>query len=104
MGKFKQAGVISSAVLLSGLLAGCALQGARATPEIRDADITANFETQLGQHPDLGPPNEIHAATHHHVVYLSGLVATPLQSERAAALARQTDGVSAVVNSVAVEQ
>jgi osmotically-inducible protein OsmY len=58
----------------------------------------------LRQHPDLGPPNEIDVSTRGGVVYLSGLVATPLQSESAAALAQEIPGVARVVNTVAVEQ
>lgn len=105
MAKFKHFGVISSALLLSGLLAGCALQrglGKIANPD--DADITAQVEALLSQHPDLGPPNAIYATTYDHVVYLSGLVATPLQSVSAEALAHEIPDVAAVVSTIAVVQ
>jgi hypothetical protein len=105
IGAVEQLGVIGGALLLSGLLAGCALQGGLGTSGSReDAEIAANFETAQRQHPDLSLPNDIHAATHNRVVYLSGFVATPLQSENAAELARDISGVSSVVNSVAVNQ
>lgn len=105
MAKFKHLGVISGALLLSALLAGCAFQrglGNVENPE--DADITAKVQALLSQHPDLGPPNAIYATTYDHEVYLSGLAATPLQSESAEALAHEIPDVAAVVSTIAVEQ
>lgn len=96
---------LASAVLLSGLLAGCTLWGGLEkgrNPE--DSVTTANVEALLRQHPDLGPPDEIYIETRNHVVYLSGLVATPLQSDSAVALAQEVPGVARVVSRVAVEQ
>ena len=102
MAKFKHFGVISGALLLSGLLAGCALQRGIGSPE--DANITARVEALLRQYPDLSPPNEIDVATRDHVVYLSGLAVSPLGSENAEALAREVPGVTKVVSTISLEQ
>ena len=105
MNRFKLVGVIGAALFLSATLPGCALQGAAAKDQgPEDADITASVQAVLRQHSELGPPNELYDSTHHGVAYLSGLVATPLQSESAKALAEGVPGVRTVVSSVAVEQ
>lgn len=105
MVKFERRGVVGGAVLLSGWLAGCAAPGGLGSSgSEEDVHITANLETLLRQSPDLAPPNQLWVATNHHVVYLSGFVATPLQSESAEALAHEIPGVLRVVNSIAVEQ
>jgi osmotically-inducible protein OsmY len=103
--RFKLVGVISAASFLSATLSGCALQGGAAKDQgPRDADITVNVEAALRQHAELSPPNELHGSTYNGVVYLSGLVATPLQSQSATALAEGVPGVRKVVNSVATQQ
>jgi osmotically-inducible protein OsmY len=103
--RFKRVGVIGAALFLSATLPGCALLGRAAKDQgPEDADITANVRAALRQHSELSPPNELHGSTHNGVVYLSGLVATPLQSESAKALAAEVPGVRAVVSSVAVQQ
>jgi osmotically-inducible protein OsmY len=50
----------------------------------------------------LSPPEEIEVQTRNHVVYLSGIVDSGVEVENAESVARQTEGVSDVVNSIAV--
>jgi len=103
--RLKLVGVIGAALLSSATLSGCALQGGAAKDQgPKDAEITANVQAVLRQHSELSPPNELYGSTHNGVVYLSGLVATPRQSENAQALAEGVPGVRKVVNSVATEQ
>ena len=105
MNTFKLVVVIGPALFLSATLPGCALQeGAAKDPSPEHADVTANVQAVLRQHPELSPPNELYGSTHNGVVYLSGLVATPSQSESAKALAEGVPGVRKVVSSVATEQ
>jgi osmotically-inducible protein OsmY len=50
----------------------------------------------------LEAPNLIRVQTLDHVVYLSGLVDTPLERQMAEAVALRATGVVRVVNSIAV--
>jgi osmotically-inducible protein OsmY len=101
MAKSKYFGVMSCAVVLSGSLSGCALERAFADdPE--DQQISANVNALIRQHPELEPT--LYVSTHNHVVYLSGLVASGLETDEAEAVARQVPGVARVVNTIAVEQ
>jgi len=103
--RFKLASVIGAVLILSATLPGCALQdGAAKDHGPEDADITANVQAVLRQHAELSPPNELYGSTHNGVAYLSGFVATPLQSESAKGLAEGVPGVRAVVISIAIEQ
>jgi osmotically-inducible protein OsmY len=52
--------------------------------------------------PDVGPPNVVHVQTVDHVVYLSGEVSQGLMKQTAEDVARQTPGVTRVVNDIAV--
>jgi len=97
----RQLALISGMSLFAALVSACAVQDGYRSPE--DAATTARVEAVLQQHRDLAPPNDVYVATRGHVVYLSGSVATSLQSEDAAALARGVPGVTAVVNSIASE-
>jgi osmotically-inducible protein OsmY len=67
-----------------------------------DANITANVQTLFDQHPELGPPNSINVQTLDHVVYLDGFVGAGLESSTAESVAHQAQGVTRVVNSIAV--
>ena len=105
MTRFKFVSVLGIALFLSAALPGCAVQdGAAKGQGSEDAEITANVHAVLRQHSELSPPNVLYGSTHDGVVYLSGLVATPSQSESAKALAEGVPGVRKVVNSVATEQ
>jgi len=103
MTKSKYFGVMSFALVLSGLLSGCALERAF-SDDPEDPEIAADVDALILQHPDLNAPNTLYVSTHNHVVYLSGLVDSGLVTEEAEALARRVPGVAGVVSTVAVEQ
>jgi osmotically-inducible protein OsmY len=85
-------------------LAGCAYYQARARCGAAgcagDAQITQDVQALFGQHTEFG--NQLHVTTTDHVVYLTGQVATDLQRDSAASLARSVAGVRKVVNNVSV--
>ncbi len=88
-------------ILAVGVLAGCATFekcGFRGCPG--DARITAEVRALLDQNPPLGPPNEVYVQTLNHVVYLNGIVDTPLQLRLAESVARAAPGVTQVVNNI----
>jgi osmotically-inducible protein OsmY len=92
--------LLSFALVLTSALAGCAVLEPRSAPE--DEKITTTVENSIHQHPDLGPPNLLYVKTTGHVVYLSGIADTGLQSRTAEALALETAGVTRVVNNISV--
>jgi osmotically-inducible protein OsmY len=67
-----------------------------------DQAISTQVRALLEQHPALGPPNHVYVQTADGVVFLSGRVATDLQREIAATVAREASGVREVVNSIAL--
>jgi|ERR1700678_208875 osmotically-inducible protein OsmY len=67
-----------------------------------DAQISSQVRALLDQHPALGPPNQIYVRTLDGVVYLSGQVATGLQRDTAAQVARQASGVRRVADLIAL--
>jgi osmotically-inducible protein OsmY len=69
-----------------------------------DARITAEVRGAIAQHPDLGAPNQIYVATHHEVVYLSGIAVTGLMADNAQDVARHVPGVARVISNIGVEQ
>jgi osmotically-inducible protein OsmY len=98
----KRFGVMGSALVLSGLFSGCALDrpsGVRS----EDAKITANVQSRIDQNTDLSSPNSIYVSTRDHVVYLSGLVASRLEVATAKGIVAQVPGVAGVVSTIAVE-
>jgi osmotically-inducible protein OsmY len=96
MSKLKALYSLASVFIVAGALNGCA------TTSPNDEKITANVETSIDQHPDLGPPGAIQVQTQEHVVYLNGMVADGLERETAESIARQTPDVTKVVDSVAI--
>jgi osmotically-inducible protein OsmY len=95
--------VLAAILILPGLLPGCAVErkcGVEGCPG--DATITANVQALIDQHRDVGPPNSVHVQTLDHVVYLSGEVSQGLMKQTAEDVARQTPGVTRVVNNIAV--
>ena len=98
---------LASLVILTDLLAGCAVYsvyrkcGYHGCPG--DAKITAEVHALLNQHPELGPPNQVYVHTLDQVVYLSGQVATELQRDTADSLARQAAGARQVNDIMGVE-
>ena len=94
---------LASGFILTGALARCTTYekcGIDGCPG--DANVTANVQALLDQHPDLGPPNSIHVQTLDHVVYLNGMVDVGLERQGAESVALETPGVTRVVNLIAV--
>jgi len=91
--------LIGGLILISAL-SGCATFekcGFKGCPG--DAQLTADVKALFDKHPELG--SSIEVQTLDHVVYLYGLVDTPLESEIAQSVALQAPGVTRVVSSIA---
>jgi osmotically-inducible protein OsmY len=87
-------------LVIAGVLSGCATFekcGFKGCPG--DAQMTAEVQALFDRHPELGI--SINVQTLDHVVYLYGLVDTPLDSEIAESVAREAPGVTRVVSSIA---
>ena len=84
-----------TAEVLSGCQAfgKCGFQGGPG-----DAQTTADVKALFDKHPELG--TSIDVQTLDHVVYLHGLVDTPLESEIAKSVALEAPGVARVESSV----
>lgn len=96
---------LTGALLLMTVLSGCATFGkcgVDGCPE--DAKITADVKARLGQYPDLQGINDIQVQSLNHVVYLTGEVSDGLAARTAESIARQTKGVSQVVNSISISK
>jgi osmotically-inducible protein OsmY len=86
---------------LSAALPGCATFGKcgfGGCPS--DAKITDAVEQSLREDTATAPPNTIYVQTSDHVVYLSGVVDTRAEKEQAELIARQTPGVTDVLNTI----
>lgn len=96
-----------SAVLCVWLaaLAGCAsLDKCGPSSECSaDDKISAEVRTLLAQSSDLGGANHISVQTLRGVVYLRGIVSTPLQIEEAGSIAEQATGVTDVQNMLTID-
>jgi len=105
---FSRPAAWSTALLLTGALSACAAyhpyekcgKGGCAG----DANITANVQGLFAQHPELEGPDQLYVETTDHVVYLSGTVETGLHRDIAASVVREVNGVSSVVNNIAVDK
>jgi osmotically-inducible protein OsmY len=94
---------LTSAFVLSGILAGCADLGQSGSQtRVADAEITADVQTRLNHITDLGPPGSVRVQTFDHVVYLNGLVDVGLDKGLAESATNQAPGVAQVVDSIAV--
>jgi osmotically-inducible protein OsmY len=101
MSKAKYLSVATTALIFSGVLSAYA-----ADPIVygsEDARITAEVRGAIAEHPDLRPPNLIYVMSRRRVVYLSGIVATPLSAANAEGVARQVPGVARVVSNISVD-
>jgi osmotically-inducible protein OsmY len=95
----------ASTFILAGALAGCATYDKCGVDGCAgDAKVTANVQSLLSQHPELGAPNSIQVQTVDHVVYLKGTVDEGLDSRVAESVALQAPGVTRVVNTIAVSR
>jgi osmotically-inducible protein OsmY len=92
---------LACALVLVGALSGCATDQS-AAGKMTDEKITAAVQAMINQHPDVGPPDSVRVQTLDHVVYLSGQVSQGLMKQTAEDVARQTLGVTRVVNNVDV--
>jgi osmotically-inducible protein OsmY len=103
-----KSGVTLSALALAMLLAlslpGCAAHDAYAKCGAGgcegDAQITQQVEALFKQHPEFG--HQVYVKTTDHVVFLTGQVATDLQRDTAASIARGVPGVTKVINNIAL--
>ena len=98
--------MLTSTVLLflGGALSASADDQASPVRVSSDETITAAIEQAIGQHPDLGGPNQIYVTTRNHVVYLSGIVDNGLVTENAEEIARQVPDVVRVVNTISIDK
>jgi len=91
-------------IMLIGALGGCAsvekcgLEGCAS-----DRKISAQVQTLLNAHPELGPPGTIAVETLNGVVYLDGEVVGGLEKRNIESVVRQASGVKKVVNGISVE-
>ena len=85
---------------LAGAISGCATD--QSGDKMTDGKITTAVRAQINQHPDVGPPDSVRVETREHVVYLTGFVSTGLMKQTAEDLARQTPGVTRVVNEIGI--
>ena len=87
-------------LVTGSVLSGCATFekcGFKGCPG--DREITAEVRALFDQHPELG--SSINVQTLDHVVYLYGLVNTPLDAGIANSVALQAPGATRVVSSIA---
>jgi osmotically-inducible protein OsmY len=102
----------SACFLISAIVAAATLPGCSVVETFHkcgiagcagDAVISARVETQFGRYTALQPPNRIRVQTFDRVVYLSGIVNTPIVRELAGSVAAQVPGVPRVVNSIGLD-
>jgi osmotically-inducible protein OsmY len=101
MSRHKALFATASALLLLGALSGCATLnrcGLGVCPD--DAKITTDVEARLRQDAVTASANSIYVSTTNHVVYLNGIVDTRGEKARAETDARETAGVTDVVNGI----
>ena len=85
------------------LASGCtAVTGKTAGTNVDDAGITASVKTNLAAERGMQTLTAIDVDTNKGVVSLNGVVDSPAAKQRAAEIARQTSGVSEVVNNLQV--
>jgi osmotically-inducible protein OsmY len=69
-----------------------------------DASITSNVQSMLAQHRELQGPDQLYVKTLNRVVYLSGTVESGLHRDIAASVARETPGVTRVVENIGIDK
>jgi osmotically-inducible protein OsmY len=87
-------------LVAAGVLSGCATFekcGFKGCPG--DAQISAEVKALFDKHPELG--TSISVQTRDHVVYLYGLVDSPLEAAVAESVALEAQGATRVVSSIA---
>jgi hyperosmotically inducible protein len=91
--------VLALTLIAPLLLAGC---GKTVGDTIDDATITTRVKTALLNDPDVGGLR-IDVDTFKGVVTLSGAVKTPVERDKAIALARRIDGVTDVKSTLQIQ-
>ena len=91
---------LACGLVLAGAVSGCVTD--QSGDRMTDGKITAAVRAQINQHPEVGPPDSVRVETREHVVYLTGFVSTGLMKQTAEDLARQTPGVTRVVNEIGI--
>jgi osmotically-inducible protein OsmY len=105
MNSYSHLSTLTFAVILSGLLPGCATNPKCGSDGCQaDAKITAEVQALFDTYPVLEPPNLLTVQTADRVVFLNGLVATDLQRDIAETVAQRAPGVAMVVNGIAVTE
>jgi osmotically-inducible protein OsmY len=102
MSKARTVRLMTLGLIVSGVLSGCATFekcGFKGCPG--DAQITAQVKALFDKHPELG--TSIDVQTRDHVVYLYGLVDSPVGPEVAESVALGAPGVTRVVSSIAYQ-
>lgn len=94
---------IFSIVLAFSLVTGCtALTGKTAGTNIDDATITTSVKTNLASEDSMKTLTSIDVDTNRGVVSLNGVVTSAAEKNRAGEIAKQTRGVSKVINNLQV--
>jgi hyperosmotically inducible periplasmic protein len=92
-----------TALLSFTLATGCtALTGKSAGTNIDDTTITASVKTNLAAERGMQTLTSVDVDTNRGVVSLNGVVESATAKDRAAAIARQTNGVHKVINNLQV--
>ena len=92
---------LACVLALAGALSGCATDQS-GDGKMTDRKITTDVQARINQNPDVGLPDSVRVQTRDHVVYLSGYVSTGLMKQTAEDLARNTPGVTRIVNEIGI--
>ena len=95
--------LLSILLVTAALLSGCTeITGKTAGTNVDDAGITASVKTNLASERGMQTLTAIDVDTNRGVVSLNGVVESSAAKQRAAEIARQTTGVTSVVNNLQV--
>ena len=95
--------LLSIALVTIALISGCTeITGKTAGNNVDDAGITASVKTNLASERGMQTLTAIDVDTNRGVVSLNGVVESLAAKQRAADIARQTAGVTSVVNNLQV--
>ena len=95
--------LLSIALVMTALISGCTeITGKTAGTNVDDAGITASVKTNLASERGMQTLTAIDVDTNRGVVSLNGVVESSAAKQRAAEIARQTAGVTSVVNNLQV--
>lgn len=101
----KKTGLLATAVLMSGMLAGCSVFRGESTPGqyVDDVAITAKVKTEL---LDSGKVDglDVNVDSTNGKVRLSGYASSAAESRTAAQIARNVDGVKSVDNELKIKK